>query len=230
MRRLNLGFIMFAPQQADDSCIMAEDGYGGECVIDCIVTSSNIAVLIRDSTWELIRDAIRNTQDITVPLRDDKRFIIQWKHTVYHNPIDGGSYTASWRTYNPSVPTRPSDTHVNMAQIVFLVEPPTGTVSTQELAEYIKAIVNIVEDQTPVQPLPAPPGSTHPGRQAVVELKLPKCEGWLKMTAYPSLEGIDVQCIMQRIATLHAPEARSEAKLQLYLDLWGYQGSTAQFS
>ncbi|KAF2007549.1 hypothetical protein P154DRAFT_558740 [Amniculicola lignicola CBS 123094] len=215
MKRLNLGFLMFAPQQEDDSCIMVEDGYG---------------ILIRDTTWELIREAIRNTQDIIVPLKNDKRFLVQWSRAVYHNPMDGGSYTASWRTYNSSAPARPSETHVNMKQIVFLVEPPNGAISASEMSEYIKAILNIVEEQTPVQPLPAPPGFNHPGRQAIIEFQLPKCEGWLKMTAYPCLDGIDVQSITQRVAALPAPETRSVAKLQLYLDLWGYQGPAAQFS
>jgi hypothetical protein len=114
--------------------------------------------------------------------------------------------------------------------MVFLVEPPTGAISAHELSEYIKSIVRIVEEQTPVQPLPAPPGSNHPGRQAVVEFQLPKCEGWLKMTAYPSLDGIDVQGIMKRVAALPPPEARAVMKLQMYLNLWKYQGPTAQFS
>lgn len=209
---------------------MVEDGYGGKSMLNHILQWSNLVVLIRDSTWALIRESIRNSQDITVPLQDDNRFIIQWRHNLYHSPIDGGSHAASWKIYNPSVPARPSEAHVNMAQIVFLVEPPNGTVSTQELCEYIKAMVTVVEEQTPVRPLPAPPGNNHPGRKVVVEFQLPKCEGWLKMTANPSLDGIDVQSIMQRIATLPAPEARSVAKLQIYLDLWGYQGPTAQFS
>ncbi|KAJ8110732.1 hypothetical protein OPT61_g6496 [Boeremia exigua] len=215
MRRLNLGFLMFAPQQAGDSCILVEDGHG---------------ILIRDSTWELIREAVRNSQDITIALQDDKRLIVQWKRSVYHNPMDGGEYHANWRTYNPSTPARPSETHVSMKQIVFLVEPPSGAINTQELAEYVKAIVSIVEQETPAQSLPAPPGVSHPGRQAVIEFQLPKCEGWLKMTTSPTSDGLDIRSLLQRVAALPAPAARSVCKLQLFLDLWGYQGSSAQFS
>jgi hypothetical protein len=191
----------------------------------------NIPVLIRDDTWRAIRDAIQNTQDIIIPLEDDKRFILQWEHSVFHNPIDGGEYTASWRTYRSSGPPNPRpNSHVEMSQIVFLIEPPIGSLVTEELVDYVQQVHKIVEQQTQPEPLPAPPGSTHPGRQAVIEIELPKCEGWLKMTAYPSVDGLDIQGIMGRVGALTAPEARAVAKFQLYFNLWGYQRPTAQFS
>jgi hypothetical protein len=196
-----------------------------------IYYNPNVPVLIRDDTWKAIRDAIQNTQDITIPLENDKRFILQWKHSVFHNPIDGGEITASWRTYRSSGrPKPPSNSHVEMGQIVFLIEPPIESCDTVELSNYIQQIHKVVEQQTPPQPPPAPPGSTHPGRQAVIEIELPKCEGWLKMTAYPSVEGLDIQGIMGRVGALMAPEARAVVKFQLYFNLWGYQRPTAQFS
>lgn len=216
MKNLNLGFLMFAPQQDSDHCIMCEDGYG---------------ILIRDCTWKTICDAVQNSQDIIIPLAGDKRFILQWKHSVFHNPIDGGEYTASWQTYRPSgQPKPPSTTHVDMSQVVFLVEPPPGAINTNELVSYIQEIQKAIEEQTPAQPLPAPPGTPHPGRQAVVEIELPKREGWLKMTAYPSMEGLDMLGIMGRIGPLVAPETQAAARFQLYFNLWGYDGPTAHFS
>lgn len=196
-----------------------------------IYYDSNVPVLIRDDTWKTIRDAIQNTQDITIPLENDKRFVLQWKHSVFHNPIDGGEYTASWRTYRSSGrPNPPSNAHVEMSQIVFLIEPPIGSIDTEELSNYVHQIHKIIEQQTPPQPLSAPPGSSHPGRQAVIEIEIPKCEGWLKMTAYPSVDGLDIQGIMKSVGALMAPEARAVAKLQLFFNLWGYQQPTAQFS
>ncbi|KAH8749170.1 hypothetical protein BGZ57DRAFT_140114 [Hyaloscypha finlandica] len=216
MKNLNLGFLMFIPQRDKDHCMMCEDGYG---------------ILIRDDTWKAIRDAIQNAQDITIPLEDDKRFILQWKHSVFHNPIDGGEYTASWCTYRSSGPPNPpSNSHVDISQTVFLIDPPGGSIDTEELVDYIQQIHKVVEQQIPPQPLPAPPGSTHPGRQAVIEIELPKCEGWLKMTAYPSMDGLDIQGIMGRVGALMAPESRAVAKFQLFFNLWGYQQPTAQFA
>jgi hypothetical protein len=234
MKNLNLAFLMFAPQQDKDHCIMCEDGYGSKCPYTftmLIVDHTHISVLIRDSTWKAIRDAIQNSQDITIPLEDGKRFILQWKHSVFHNPIDGSEYQASWRTYTSSGPPKPpSNTHVELSQIVFLIEPPVGTVDTNEHANYIKRIQQVVEQQTPAMPIPAPPGSTHPGRRAVIEIELPKREGWLKMTVYPSIDGLDIHGIMSTIGALDEPEARAVTKFQLFLDLWGYQGPNAHFS
>jgi hypothetical protein len=189
-------------------------------------------VLLLTQTWETIRIAIRNTQDITIPLAHDERFILKWVRNTYHNPIDGSQHKAQWRTYSPQGPPKPpSNSHVQMNEIVFLVEPPYGTVSTQEVTDYIKEIVKILEQNTPVNPLPPPPGFSHPGRQVVVEIDLPKREGWLKMTAYPSMDGINSQIILPEIAALKAPEARSRCQFQMFLNMWGgNQGSAAQFS
>ncbi|KAH7369599.1 hypothetical protein BKA65DRAFT_2249 [Rhexocercosporidium sp. MPI-PUGE-AT-0058] len=216
MKSLNLGFLMFAPQQDSDHCIMCEDGYG---------------ILIRDDTWKRIRDSVQNNQEIIIPLDNDKRFILQWKQSVFHNPIDGSEYTASWRTYRSSGPPKPpSSSHVSMSQVVFLVQPPTGTIDNQEFVDYVQQIQQVIEQRVPVQPLPPAQGNNHPGRQAVIEIELPKCEGWLKMTAYPSMDDLDIQGIMSQIGPLVAPETRAVVKVQLYFNLWGYEGPTAQFS
>jgi hypothetical protein len=191
-----------------------------------------VIVLLYTQTWETIRDAIRNNQDITIPLAHDERFILQWVRNTYHNPIDGSQHKAKWRTYHPQGPPKPpSNSHIQNSEIVFLVEPPSGTVSVQEVSGYIKEIVKIFEQNTPVNPLPPPPGFNHPGRQVVVEIDLPKREGWLKMTAYPSMDGINSQVILPQIAALKTPEARSRCQFQMFLDVWGgNQGPAAQFS
>jgi hypothetical protein len=190
-----------------------------------------VIVILRIPTWESIRTAIQNTQDITVPLDDNMRFILKFVRNTYHNPIDGSEHRAQWRTYLPEGPRKPpSNSHVQQNEIVFLVEPPTGTVSVQEVSEYMKEIVKIVEQNTPINPLPLSPGFSHPGRQMVVDIDLPKREGWLKMTTYPSMDGINSQAILPQIAALKAPEARSRCHFQMFLDLWGYQGPAAQFS
>jgi hypothetical protein len=94
----------------------------------------------------------------------------------------------------------------------------------KEFVNYIQGIVEIVEQQTTSTPLPTPTGSTHPGRQVVVEITLPKREGWLQATAYPSMDGLDIQGIMGRIGALRTLETGAMLKFQLYFDLWGYQG------
>jgi hypothetical protein len=159
------------------------------------------------------------------------RFVLKFDRNTYHNPIDGSEHKAQWRTYEPEGPPKPpSNSHVQLKQTIFLVEPPSGTVSVDELGRFVEEILKIIEQNTPLNPLPAPPGSSHTGKQVVVEIDLPKCEGWLKMTAYPSMDGINSQLILPQIAALRAPEVRSRCKFQLFVDLWGYQGPAAQFS
>jgi hypothetical protein len=190
-----------------------------------------VIVILHTRTWETIRNAIQNTQDITIPLIDDMRFILKFVRNTYHNPIDGSEHKAQWRTYLPAGPPKPpSNSHVQQKEIVFLVEPPSGTVSVQEMVDFMNEILKIIEQNTPVSPLQPPPGFSHPGRQMVVEIDLPKREGWLKMIAYPSMDGINSGVILPQIAELRAPEARSRCKFQMFLDLWGNQGPAAQFS
>lgn len=186
-----------------------------------------VIVVLHTRTWETIRNAIQNTQDITIPLADDMRFILKFVRNTYHNPIDGSEHKAQWRTY---LPKPPSNSHIQQEEIVFLVDPPSGTISVQEMSGFVKEILKIIEQNTPVDPLRPPPGFSHPGRQIVVEIDLPKREGWLKMTAYPSMDGINSKVIFPQIAALRAPEAGSRCKFQIFFDLWGYQGPAAQFS
>ncbi len=64
----------------------------------------------------------------------------------------------------------------------------------------------------------------------IIEIELPKREGWLKMTVATSMEGMDIQGIMTRIGPLKLSEANAVLKCQLLLSIWGYQGLKAQFS
>jgi hypothetical protein len=192
---------------------------------------SYVIVLLSIRTWETIRNAIQNMQDITVALLDDTRFTLKFVRNTYHNPIDGSEQRAQWQTYtSQGPPPPPSNSHVQLKETVLLIEPPYGDVSGQELGFYIKEILKILEQSTPVSPLQPPAGFDHPGRQVIVEIDLPKREGWLKMTAYPSMEGINSGVILPQIAALGAPETKSRCKFQVFFDLWGYQGPAAQFS
>lgn len=192
-------------------------------------------VILRPETWKAVKDAMENTQDIVVNLgkgSNKMRFCLEWEKTAYHNPIDGTEMKASWRTYRPSGPPRkdvPSYPHIKMDQIVFLVEPPPGHCDTQKLVAYINQILAILAESIPVTPIPLN-GSPEAGRQIIVEVEIPKCEGWLKLAMYPSMDGLSLERALPQIAQLVQPETLSKIKLQLFINVWGYQGPTAQFA
>jgi hypothetical protein len=158
------------------------------------------------------------------------RFRLEWKKTVYHNPIDGTEYRADWATlHSAEALTPPRNSHVFMDQIVLLDQPPEGHIRADEVVAYINRVVGILEKIVPVTPI-RNQGDGSVGRQLIVEIEIPKCEGWLKMSAYPSMNGLPSQQIFSQIAALMQPRCLSRFKFQLMIKLWGYDGPSAQFS
>jgi hypothetical protein len=178
-----------------------------------------------------VRHAIETGQDITVNLKDGMRFYLAWEKGVYHNPIDGTEYHAEWESYTPANGSSqpPSNSHVKMREIVFLVQPPPEHVRVEDVVAYINSIVAIFERSLPVAPIPLA-GVQSMGRQVIVQLEIPKCPDWLKMSATPSMDGLPAQSILPQIAALQQPNALSRVHFQLILDLWGYDGPSTRFS
>lgn len=241
IKRTNIGYIAFAQQQSTDSWSMVEDGYGSESLLHLMIrpvlcaATDLFTVILRPATWKAVKDAMQNTQDIVVNLEKGAhkmRFRLEWKKTVYHNPIDGTEVKASWRVYGPSGP-RPRDVpsypHIELSEIIFLVEPPPGHCDVEELGAYIQQILKILAEAIPTTPIPLQDNS-EVGRQVIVEVEIPKCEGWLKMAMYPSMEGLSLGQILPEIAQIVQPRTLSTIKFQLIIDVWGYQGPSAQFS
>jgi len=65
------------------------------------------------------------------------------------------------------------------------------------------------------------------GRQVFVEIEIPKREGWLKMSASPSVEGLPAQQILTNVARVVQPPIQARVKFQLALKVWGYEGPSA---
>lgn len=199
------------------------------------IATDLLIVILRPATWKAVKDAMENTQDIEVPLEKGgkrMRFCLEWEKNVYHNPIDGTETKASWKAYRPSGPPPrdvPSYPHLKWSETVFLVEPPPGHCDAQELATYLFQILKILADAIPVTPIPLQ-NISEVGRQVIVEIEVPKCEGWLKMAMYPSMEGLSLEQVLPKMAQLVQPRTASRVKLQLIINVWGYQGPSAQFS
>jgi hypothetical protein len=192
--------------------------------------ADTVTVLLRDTTWKKIRDAIQGFRDVSINLEDGMCFRLQWKKTIYHNPIDGSEYRANWTSYNSQEAPPPSkNSHVLLDSIILLVQPPNGHIEVKELTAYINQVVAVVENTIPVTPIQNQ-GDGSVGRQLVIEIEIPKCKGWLKMSAYPSMNGLPTMQIFPQIATLIQPQCLSRFKFQLMIGLWGYDGPSAQFS
>jgi hypothetical protein len=194
-------------------------------------SADNSTVLLTDPAWKQIRDAIQNAKDIVIPLEQKMKFRLEWQKNIYHNPIDGTEINARWKTYrsNDSNPAPPSDSHVVLSDIVLLTQVTEAVVPVDRLNAYIKEVVKVIERLVPVTPLLVK-GSGQLGRQIVVEIEVPKVEGWLKMSAYPSLEGLPSQQILPEIARLAQPPTQGKVKFQLMMKIWGYDGLSAHFS
>ncbi|KAK3642957.1 hypothetical protein LTR56_010554 [Elasticomyces elasticus] len=220
-RHTNLGFIVCTPWDKTNTWSHLEDGFG---------------VILDSTSWKAVRDAMANTQDIVVNLEngaDRMRFHLKWEKTVYHNPIDGTEMNREWETYTPSTsgprPDRPSYPHIEVGEIVLLVQPPSGHVDVHDLVVYLDRVVEVMAGIVPTTPIPVE-GNSDVGRQILIELEIPKCEGWLKLAMYPSMDGLSLGEAMPKIALVPQPSTLSTIKFQLFLNVWGYQGSSGHLS
>src|SRR4051812_23300580 len=103
---------------------------------------------MKDTTWRHFKDSVQNSRDMVVNLEDGMRFRLVWSKTVYHNPIDGKEYVANWESYEPSgeITRTPSKSfHVQMSQIVFLVQPPPEEDVADIVVAFINSVVEIME-------------------------------------------------------------------------------------
>jgi hypothetical protein len=161
-------------------------------------------------------------------------FCFRWEKSVYHNPIDGTAHQAQWKTYGSSsrraeAAAAAPKSHVNLSQIVLLVEPPPGHSNVDHLNAYIKQIDRLLERLIPVTPIPLPQFGPV-GRRLVLQIEVPKCEGWLQISAHPALDGLPTHEILPQIAAFQQPATLSKIKFQLMYDMWGYQDSNSLFS
>ena len=186
--------------------------------------------MLQDNTWKAIRSAIEAHQDIVIPLADNMRFRLEWTKTVYHNPVDGQDYVTpggSWQTYHPTNPAPPSASHVKTDRIVLLREPGPGDISAAVLSTYIQQVHQVVERLIPLE---NPSGRNTPGKQLILEIELPQSQNWLKIVAYPSMDGLPLEQLGQAILGVSPPQVRTGVKFQIVESLWGYSSSPGQFS
>jgi hypothetical protein len=171
-----------------------------------------------------MRDAILIRRDISVPLKDNSRFTIRWKKSVYHNPIDGQDYRAQdglvsfgdLLTKGPHLTT----------MWVELREP--GPDDCDNVLDYVLDMERMILNHIPNQP-PRTAG-TDVRKQVIFEFELPKGGEWLKLLAYPSADGLALSDICQKIAGIPEPRVREPVRMQLIYNLWGFEGGPAHFS
>jgi hypothetical protein len=176
-------------------------------------------VILRDANWNALKIAMANQQEFALNLKDGMRFRLNWEKNIFHNPISGTQQEDAWRHYKLEL-TGPLDSHVQLSDIVFLVQPPPG--NARELGVYINQVVSVLERGIPKTPITTQE-SPQVGRQVVLEMEIPKCEGWLKMTVYPSADGLPAHQMLTDIARLVLPPTLSRIKMQLFISVWGYQ-------
>lgn len=176
------------------------------------------------ATWTRIRDAILARRDISVPLKENSRFTIQWDKSVYHNPIDGQDYRAQDGVvmFGDLITSDPHMTRM----VVSLREP--GPDDYDNVLKYMIDVDRLIRSHIPVQP-PRNAGAD-PRKQVLFEFELPKGGEWLKLLAYPSSDGIPLSDICQKVASIPEPRVREFVRIQFIYNLWGYEGGPAHFS
>jgi hypothetical protein len=60
-------------------------------------------------------------------------------------------HTALWKTYEPKNLAPPSDSQVQMKEIMFLVQPPREYMNVDDFVAYTTQIEAILEESIPVQ-------------------------------------------------------------------------------
>lgn len=205
--RISGCFIAFVPQQAEDKGQVFEDGF---------------IMLLTDTSWILIRQAIKSGNSIFVPATTNGlSFSLEWIPQTYQNPIDGLSYEAEggWYHYSPnSSQDRMSDEPVRMGEMILLTSESelAARVRVNELAGYTLAIEKSVKEHfTGVE--------QRAGQDLLLEFKIQSDDQVkLGMALRPWTDSNHLNELSQCLLRLPSPEVnQGSIRFQVVFKLWG---------
>ncbi len=205
--RISGCFIAFVPQQAEDKGQVFEDGF---------------IMLLTDTSWMLIRQAIKSGHSVSVPVTTNGLSLsLEWIPQTYQNPIDGLFYEAEggWYRYSPNSPQdRISDEAVSMGEMILLTGESelAARVRVNELADYILAVKkSVTEHFTAVE--------QGAGQDLLLEFEI-QLDGQvaLGMALRPWTDKNRLDDLSENLLRLPPPDVnQGSIRFQVVVKLWG---------
>jgi hypothetical protein len=210
--RLSGSFVAFVPQQSEDGGQIHEDGF---------------AMMLTDTSWEIIKQAIALKQPISVPATNNKlNFSLEWIPQTYQNPIDGLSYEAEggWNRYSPIIEDDQDGEQPHRIREVILLTSDSelaARVGISALAEYIQGIEEAVKAHFATC-------ATQSGQDLLLEFELhtdsPISIG---MALRPWREFDHLEQLRCHLLERPTPKvSQSSIKFQVIFQLWGGAGES----
>lgn len=200
-------FILFVPEQPNDSGRLFEDGY---------------AVMLTSASWTAIRRAVAAGEGISIPASEPGMgFRLEWIQTSYHNPVDQRVYQTDegWETYVPTGTRHREDAAnaVSFRVVLLSSERDVGArVGSNALAAYVRGVEDVIARHF-TNPTPAD------GQDLIAQFELPPDGNVAVVMA--SRPGIDRDLLANLHASLLAlptPKiSEGPIKFQVVVAIWG---------
>jgi hypothetical protein len=197
-------FLAFVPEQDANGIRVVEDGF---------------LVLLTNSAWQTIREALMSGTDVFVPLAgvDGASISVEWaKAAGYTSPVTGETYMAEgWRTYEPESVSMKERVAVSSGRIVLLTSERDlqSRITAEDLGGYVNAIENAVDVF-----FTSPARRT--SRELTIHLSLTAESQEIQVLASPYLTEDVGEELQKRLEDVPAPKVRGPVKLDCLLKVW----------
>jgi hypothetical protein len=181
-------------------------------------------VFLRDQKWLEIREALRNGDDIVVPLQGDNglqpaTLEIEFLQSTYHYPPASvelrfpEGVVKRWQSQQPGW-LENSALRLDAIAVGDTFGPdPTANPTVVNLMHQIGQVISaIIPEKKP----------TSPAKLLIVEFGLPakSAEECFNLRASPDLEGIDAMKIWDAFENLQLPQIAEDASVVMFFAVW----------
>ena len=199
-------FLAFVPEQDANEVRSTEDG---------------VALLLTNTTWQKIREALLSGSDVFVPSpgKAGASISVEWaKAATYTSSVTGETYVAEkWTNYEPrgSSPATKQRVAVNSSRIVLLTSERDlqARTTAEDLASYLNAIGSAVDAFFT-------PPERRTKRELTIQLALTAKGHEVRIVAAPDLSADLEEDLRQRLESVPAPKVGGPVKLDYILSLW----------
>jgi len=201
-------FVLFVSEQSSNSIRTVEDG---------------VAVLLTDSDWKKVRDALHSGSDILIPLTEQGggTFSLEWwTPEAYTSPVTGETVLAeSWTTHKPQGLLVPPKlfASISASRLVLLTSDRhlRERTTAEDLGAYAKEIENAV-DKFFVFP------ERRTRRALTIHLALTRGGSMVQFVATPELNSEDTEELLTRLNGVRAPRVAGPVNLESIMALWDF--------
>jgi hypothetical protein len=185
------------------------------------------SVLLTESVWGQLRNAIIKGEPFLVPLQNGTNFRLQWEEHVRHyvNPFDGYPYQLDWDSI--AVSTHMSHSQalaltscLSVSKVVYIDNPDIVDVGLSGKAgsEYIWAMQRKLESLIPSI-------ETAHERTLILQVDLqPRTRHWFEIRVIPDSGDFDLEMLNDSLDDIPSPVVNVRLRFHIFFRIRGSEG------